>query len=409
MVYVYYYGMEIFSDMNDDFQDSETPTAGRALEPFASPVINRIQAGKQGSPGCWPLPGGELVLPSVFGFCRGVKRALVIADKAVAAHAQRTGGEEIVLLGELIHNPWVNDYFRDQGVRILSTQQRDDVEKYLEPRNVAIIPAFGVPLPIERRLAEIGCETIDCSCGDVIRLWHWSSQEVKEGFGLLIFGRAMHDETVVTKSRLAAVGGKYLVVENLHQVKQFADMITAKAPISPEVFQKTFGTDATNAASIEPLLKLAQASQTTMLYDDTQQVREILTAAFRERFGENFEQRLRFHPTVCRATQDRQNAAVELCKSGCDLVIVVGGFGSSNTRHLHELARQYAPAYLIENAQAIVSANKLTTWSMETKDAEAVHDWLPEKRPLRIGVLAGASSPEIVIGQVLQRLAVFLE
>ncbi len=405
--------MELFgkdnTEVNDESRSAENPQAGRALEPFASEMINRIQAGKQGRASSWQLPGGELVLPSVFGFCRGVKRALVIADKAVAAHAERVGGEKIVLLGEIIHNPWVNDYFRDRGVRILSTEQRSDVEKYLGRGDVAIIPAFGVPLPIEHRLAEIGCEIIDCSCGDVIRLWHWSSQEVREGFGVLIFGRAMHDETVVTKSRLADVNGKYLVVENLRQVKQFADMITTQPQTSSEDFQKTFGPDATNADSIEPFLNLAQASQTTMLYNDTQQVHEILTAAFYDRFGENFEHRLRFQPTVCQATQNRQNAAVELCKSGCDLVIVVGGFGSSNTRHLHELARQYAPAYLIEDARSIISADELTAWSLETHRAEAVLNWLPAKRPLRIGVLAGASSPEIVIGQVLKRLAVFLD
>jgi len=392
--------------------NSENSTSSLSpLEPFGSAVVDRVLAGQFGPAGTWLLPGGQLVLPSVFGFCSGVKRALAMAGKAMGDHAQACGDRsgEIILLGEIIHNPWVNDYFRDRGCAILSREQCDDVEQHVSPGDIAIIPAFGLALPIERRLAKIGPRTIDCSCGDVIRLWQWSTQEAREGFGVLIFGRAMHDETVVTKTRLAAAGGQYLVVENLDQVRSFAKMLANCDADSASLFQKTFPPHATNAQDISPFEKLAQVSQTTMLYNDTLQVREILSAAFVERFGEELDQRLRFQPTVCRATQDRQNAAVELCKSRCDLVIVVGGFGSSNTRHLHELARQWAPAYLIEDAQAIISADVLRAWSPETHSAFDATDWLGSARPLRIGVLAGASSPEIVIGQVLQRLAEFLQ
>ncbi len=392
--------------------NSENSTSSTSpLEPFGSAVVDRVLAGQFGPAGTWLLPGGQLVLPSVFGFCSGVKRALAMAGKAMGDHAQACdgGSGEIILLGEIIHNPWVNDYFRDRGCAILSREQCDDVEQHVSPGDIAIIPAFGLALPIERRLAKIGCRTIDCSCGDVIRLWQWSTQEAREGFGVLIFGRAMHDETVVTKTRLAAAGGQYLVVENLDQVRSFAKMLANCDDDFASQFQKTFPRHATNAQDISPFEKLAQVSQTTMLYNDTLQVREILSGAFVERFGGELDQRLRFQPTVCRATQDRQNAAVELCKSRCDLVIVVGGFGSSNTRHLHELARQWAPAYLIEDAQAIISADVLRAWSPETHSAFDATDWLGSARPLRIGVLAGASSPEIVIGQVLQRLAEFLQ
>ncbi len=312
----------------------------------------------------------------------------------------------MILLGEIIHNPWVNDHFRRQGVEILSREQRVRLDEHVRAVDCAIIPAFGVPLPIERRLGDIGSRTIDCTCGDVRRLWRWSEQAARDGFGVVVFGRSRHDETVVTKSRLADVGGAYLMLENLDQVRTFTEQLRRRA--SEEEFRRAYDADATNAACLAPFDRLAQVSQTTMLYRDTQQVREILHSAIVDRFGPETDDRLRFQPTVCRATQDRQDAAVELCRSGCDLVIVVGGFESSNTRHLHELAGQYAPAYLIENAPAIRSAGELLAYDRAAQSARLESGWLPARRRLRIGVLAGASSPEIVIGQVLERLAEFL-
>ena len=142
-----------------------------------------------------------------------------------------------------------------------------------------------------------------------------------------------------------------------------------------------------------------------MLYDDTQAVRELVRVAFVERFGaEEAERRLLFQPTVCRATQARQTAAVELCRRGCDLVIVVGGFGSSNTRHLYELARLYAPALFIETADAIHGPDEIESFD-PAKGMQRITNWLGDKRPLTVGVLAGASSPEFVIGEVLEKLA----
>jgi 4-hydroxy-3-methylbut-2-enyl diphosphate reductase len=289
-------------------------------------------------------------------------------------------------------------------VTILPRKEIHRIEANLTPQDLAIIPAFGVPIDVERKLADLGCPTVDCSCGDVIRLWRWSERAVAEGFGVLIFGRAMHDETVVTKSRLAAAGGKYLVVETLDQAKQLAEDPT------DERFAQLFGPDQTNAETLDPFGHLALVSQTTMLYSETVAVQQIVREAFGRRFGEaQAEERLRMQPAVCRATQNRQDAAVELCSGGCDAVIVVGGFGSSNTRHLHTLAAQYAPAWLIEDATAIHSPAELTAFDPETHTATRVENWLPAQRPLALGVLAGASSPEVVIGDVLKRLAEFLQ
>jgi 4-hydroxy-3-methylbut-2-enyl diphosphate reductase len=388
--------------------DSAEPirTDEASLEVFRSDVIDRLR--QSDPPNLWTLPGGQIRLPRVFGFCRGVKRALAMADRAVRSHAERAESGRLILLGEIIHNPWVNEYFRQRGVELLTRRQRqvDLLGGHVGPGDTAIIPAFGVPLPIERKLRDIGCAIIDCSCGDVIRVWRWSEHAAADGFGVLVFGRSQHDETVVTKSRIAEKGGAFLVLENLDQVRTFAAMVAE--PARAESFAEHFGPNVTNAETIEPMLRLAQVSQTTMLYDDTQQVQQIVQSAFADRFGGGpAEDRLRIQPTVCRATQDRQNAAVELCRSDCDAVIVVGGFGSSNTRHLLELARQYAPAWLIEDATAIVCDSELEAFDPTTQAVATVRNWLPDQ-PCRLGVLAGASSPEIVVGLVVRRLGEFL-
>lgn len=382
-----------------------TPSAGSReateMDSFDSPVVNRVRS----SGGVWELAGGQLLVPRVFGFCRGVRRALVMLDQAVRAH--RGKGQRLFLLGQIIHNPWVNTYFGGQGVQILSAGEVEHLEKFIAPADCAIIPAFGVPLPVERRLRAIGCEIIDTSCVDVRRLWTWAEQAVAQGYAVLIFGRAQHDETVVTKSRLADIGGKYLVVGNLGQAELFADMILGQGPAA--AFSEVFDAKATNADSLDPFIRLAQVSQTTMLYDETIELRDLLSRRFAQRFGgEAIEQHLLLQPTVCQATQARQAAGLELCRQGCDLVIVVGGFGSSNTRHLYEVARRYCPAYFVEDADAILSAHELQTIDLASSRPLTVKEYLPTRRPLRIGVLAGASTPEIVVGQVLEKLAMFL-
>ena len=381
--------------MSDGKSDNASSSAA-----FASRLVDQLRR----SDNLWRLPGGELRVPRVFGFCRGVTRALAMLQKACQADAHRG---RLFLLGQIIHNPWVNDYFQQRGVRILSPQEIAELESHITAADCAIIPAFGVPLPVERRLRKTGCSIVDTSCGDVRRLWVWAEKAARNGFGLLIFGRANHDETVVTKSRLENVGGNYVVAGDLDQVRQFCRMIAD--PQAAGTFRDVFGPQAANADRLEPFYRLAQVSQTTMLYDETMEVRRLVTQAYGQRFGEDsLGERLAFEPTVCRATQDRQAAAVELCRSGVDLVVVVGGFGSSNTRHLYELARSYTSAFFLEDVSAILSDKEIRTRDFVSGDETICRQWLPARRPLRIGVLAGASTPEEVVGQVLQRLGDFL-
>jgi 4-hydroxy-3-methylbut-2-enyl diphosphate reductase len=374
--------------------------AASSARVFGSEIVDRMRGGGN----VWDLGAGrgQLVLPRVFGLCRGVVRALEMLEAAVASRGKK--GQRLFLLGQIIHNPWVNDYFRAKGVVILSARELASVESVIGPGDCAVVPAFGVPLEVQARLAGIGCDIIDTSCGDVRRLWAWAQRCVQGGYGVLIFGTSTHDETVVTKSRLRAAGGRYVVVGSIEQARQFGQMISGTRP--GEDFGTIFDEQATNSGGIGAFEKLAQVSQTTMLHDQTMEIRDLLKEAYALRFGaEGLCERLLFEPTVCRATQERQSAAVELCRSGCDAVIVVGGFGSSNSRHLYELARGLAPSFFIEGASALVCATELQTMDFTTGKGMTMRDWLPDRRPLRIGVLAGASSPEIVVGEVLQRLA----
>ena len=384
--------------MEETPDTTDRSRGGEAPRSFRSAIVDRIRAGGN----VLDLPHGRLMLPRVFGFCRGVERALEMLETA----CNEPSPGRLFLLGQIIHNPWVNRYFAGRGVRILDEAEIARLEETVRAADTAVIPAFGVRPEVRRRLAAIGCRIIDTSCGDVRRLWAWARRAGKDGYGVLIFGRAQHDETVVTKSLLAEDGSRYVIAGDLEQVRLLGRMIAAEE--DPSGFRRVFDAQSTNAENLEPFLRLAQVSQTTMLYDETIRVRELISAAFARRFGDQAPEPMLFQPTVCRATQDRQAAAVELCRSGCELVIVVGGYGSSNTRHLYELAGQYAKAYFIEDASAIASDRLLRTMDFASGLPVEVSDWLPPARPLRVGVLAGASTPESVVGQVLDRLAEFL-
>ena len=377
------------SDGGPDGQ-SQTTAGG-----FRSDVVESVrQAG-----GVLQVPAGQLCLPEVFGLCRGVIRALELLQQTVS-HRRRHG--RLFLLGQIIHNPWVNAFFERRDVHVLGPEQLADLASILSSDDVAIIPAFGVPLPIERQLHRIGCEIVDTTCGHVGRLWKWVESAANDGYGVVIFGRATHDETVGTLSRLDDVGGKYVVTSGLDDVRRLCNLIASDA--GPSDFSRTFRRPATNAGSLAPFERLAQASQTTMLFSETEDVRRQLREAFERRYGPSGLQRLRFEPTVCRATQDRQAAAETLCRSGLDLVVVVGGYGSSNTRHLFELARAHVPAWFIEDASFIESATRIRALDPQLNAPAVFDDWLPTRRPLSIGILAGASSPDVVVGEVLERL-----
>jgi len=273
---------------------SNPPIPDSSEASFPSKVVDRVRS----NGGVWKLPGGELRLPGVFGFCRGVKRAIAMASEALSEHSTRRG--RLVLLGEIIHNPWVNDFFSTGGVSILTGEQLRNIEDHVGPEDCALIPAFGVPEGIRKALERIACRVVDCTCGDVLRLWRWSCQAARDGFAVVIFGRANHDETLVTISRLVEAGGTYLVLQTLEEVDRFAEIFASG---DEGAFSETFAAT-TNASSLEPFERLAQVSQTTMLYDETLSVRRRLGLALTQRFGPDAESdRLRFEPTVCQATQ----------------------------------------------------------------------------------------------------------
>ncbi len=376
-----------------------SPGGPQQADPFSSRVVDDIRA----AGGVWDLPRGQIVLPKVFGFCGGVRRALKMLQRAISEHPSP---RRFFLLGEIIHNPWVNDYFRNRGVKILTRRDRGRLEKIIRPEDVAVIPAFGVSPDIHRSLSRIGCEVIDTTCGNVRRLWAWAEQASARGYAVLIYGRANHDETVVTRSRLAEAGGRYLVVGDMEQARAFCDMITEQS--SPKQFTEYFGPQRTNAEDISPFTRLAQVSQTTMLFEDTVKVRSMLQEAFASRFDQSDGERLIFEPTVCKATQHRQDAAKRLCHRSPDVAIVVGGFGSSNTRHLYELARRQVRAYFIESPQAIREKDELYGIGPRSGRPRIHKKFLGDRRPLKIAVLAGASTPEVIIGQVAERISQIL-
>lgn len=366
---------------------------------YRSPLIESIRArGHVLSHG-----GLTLLLARDFGFCYGVERAIDLAYAAL----RRFAGDRIFILGEIIHNPDVNRRLEEMGIRFLSgpraSASLDDVVR----TDVVIVPAFGAPKPVIDRLRASGCTVVDTTCGDVLGVWRRVRQYADAGFTTLIHGRARHEETLATSSWAEEGGdsrGHYLVVRNLAETDAVCDYIRRSGKASQ--FLARF--EGATSAGFDPdrhLERIGLANQTTMLSRESLEVAKRIRGALLERHGEaELADRFRHFDTICGATQDRQDATVELLRQRPDLMIVVGGYNSSNTSHLVEIVRDQCPAFFVQSAACLVSAAEIRHYSIESGREIVSIGWLPRDQPLAVGITAGASSPSRILEDVIRRI-----
>lgn len=370
----------------------------QVISHYRSELVDRIRA----SGGILSADGRLTIkLAKEFGFCYGVERAI---DLAYAARKCFPPPKPIYLLGEIIHNPEVNDQIRAMGIVTISPRPTDPEIARLDDAAVVIIPAFGTEVNTRKKLEEKGCLLVDTTCGDVMSVWKRVRQYSKETVTSIIHGKARHEETKATTSQATAYGtGHYLVVYNLDETDDVCRYILEGGD-KQQFLDKFKGA---YSAGFDPDLHLQAvgvANQTTMLRGETEEVQRRIRAAMEKKHGAAaLPTHFRFFDTICGATQDRQDALEKLLREPLDLLLVIGGYNSSNTSHLAEMGESRLPTYFIKNASKMVSGTLIRHYNLHLQKEVETRDWLPAGR-VTVGVTAGASCPNNLIEDTIRRL-----
>ena len=340
-------------------------------------------------------------LAKEFGFCYGVERAI---DLAYAARRHFPAEQPVYILGEIIHNPHVNEQIRDMGVTFLTGSHKAADVDDLGEGDPVVIPAFGTEVGIRDELAKRGCTIIDATCGDVMSVWKRVRQNAREKVTSIIHGKAWHEETMATSSQATAFkDGHYLVVFDLDETDYVCRYITEGGD-RDEFLQKFDGAYSEGFDPDVHLKAIGVANQTTMLRGETDEVQRRMRDAMITKNGEEaIDEHFRYFDTICGATQDRQDALRDLLNRPMDLLLVVGGYNSSNTSHLAEMGEAKLPTYFIKDAEEMVSAAELNHFLQDKHEMGVAENWLPTEGELTLGVTAGASCPNNLIEEVILR------
>ena len=340
-------------------------------------------------------------LAKEFGFCYGVERAI---DLAYAASRHCPAEQPVNILGEIIHNPHVNEQIRDMGVTFLTGSHKAADVDDLGEGDPVVIPAFGTEVGIRDELPKRGCTIIDATCGDVMSVWKRVRQNAREKVTSIIHGKAWHEETMATSSQATAFkDGHYLVVFDLDETDYVCRYITEGGD-RDEFLQKFDGAYSEGFDPDVHLKAIGVANQTTMLRGETDEVQRRMRDAMITKNGEEaIDEHFRYFDTICGATQDRQDALRDLLNRPMDLLLVVGGYNSSNTSHLAEMGEAKLPTYFIKDAEEMVSAAELNHFLQDKHEMAVAENWLPTEGDLTLGVTAGASCPNNLIEEVILR------
>ena len=308
------------------------------------------------------------------------------------------------ILGEIIHNPEVNDQLHEMGIQFLSGKEKNADIEDLKKGDVVIIPAFGAEVAMMEKLKERGCVFVDTTCGDVMSVWKRVRQYANDAVTSIIHGKAWHEETKATSSRaMANGGGHYLVVFTLAETDYVCNYIL-KGGDKEEFLSKFKGA---YSAGFDPdvhLKAVGVANQTTMLRGETEEVQRRLRAAMETKYGAaELDKHFRFFDTICGATQDRQDALQKLLADPLDLLLVIGGYNSSNTSHLAEMGEAKLPTFFIKNAAKMVSDKSIQHYNQHLHKEVETRDWLPTGN-ITVGITAGASCPNNLIEDTIRRL-----
>ncbi len=364
---------------------------------YHSDLVDRIKAQD------YALEVGRLTfrLAEEFGFCYGVDFALNLAYET----RRKFPDKRIFLTNEIIHNPNVNTRLQQMGIEFIDCSPGiPDRFSQVTPDDVVMIPAFGAPVGEYDDLKQKGCLVVDTTCGSVVAVWKRVERYAREGFTAIIHGKHAHEETRATSSQATKYeGGKFLIVLDKQEARYVCDYIVEGGD------RREFLEKFREACSLDfdpdtDLRRVGLANQTTMLSSESLEIAEMFREAIARRHGqEAIEEQFRHFDTICTATQDRQDAVNKLVREDIDLMIVVGGYNSSNTGHLCEISSQYQPTYHISHAGCILSGDRILHKALGGSEEVVSERWLPEGK-VKIGITAGASTPDRLVGEVIDRI-----
>jgi len=361
---------------------------------YKSSIVEKIRA----NGGEVTLGNTKIKLAQQFGFCYGVERAIDLAYASRKVFQEKN----IYLIGEIIHNPEVNRQLFDMNIVSLPWQEMDEQYDALTDNDVVIVPAFGAPTHFIEKIEERGAGIVDTTCGDVMKVWRRVRTYAKEGYTSIIHGKAGHEETLATASHAMGVDkdGHYLIILTIDDTNFVCDYIRGK--VSDEDLMARFG-EKNVSKGFDPSVHLKQvgvANQTTMLKSETEEIQRMIQQAVVDRDGgvENFQ----VFDTICGATQERQDALFEMLKGHMDVLLVVGGYNSSNTAHLVEIGQEELPTFFIRNSDCIESLEQIVHYDLEQKQevSSEYSDLLDLDAEVTVGITAGASCPNNLIEAV---------
>jgi 4-hydroxy-3-methylbut-2-enyl diphosphate reductase len=379
--------------------DLKGAVAGELALAYKSPVVDAIKSAD------YTYRDGRLTihLAREFGFCYGVDRAVDYAYQTRRRFPDRT----VYLTGEIIHNPHVNEKLRAAGIRFLDDPgERPDA---LGPSDVVILPAFGVTISTLEQFDRQGCTLVDTTCGSVLNVWKNVRRYAQDGFTSVIHGKVRHEETRATASQaLKEPAGPYLVVLDRAEAEVVCTYIRRGG--DHHAFLAQF------AEAISPgfhpdrhLERIGLANQTTMLMSESLEIGEMFRSAMADRYGtEALGDHFQAFDTICSATQDRQDAVVALLdEHPIDLMLVVGGYNSSNTANLARICAERLPTYHVADVDGLASPDEIRHKPVGSKVESVAQGWLPRRGEVRVGLTAGASTPDNIVGAVVLKLAAF--
>ena len=345
----------------------------------------------------YSLTRGEVTikLAEDFGFCWGVERAVAMAYET----RKHFPTEQIWITNEIIHNPGVNQRLRDMQVAFIEVDKGEKDFSVVGQGDVVILPAFGASVQEMQLLNDKGCTIVDTTCPWVSKVWNTVEKHKKKDHTSIIHGKYNHEETIATSS----FAGKYLIVLNLDQARYVADYILGGG--DRQDFMDRFSRAC--SPGFDPdidLERIGIANQTTMLKGETEQIGKLFEHTMLQKYG---PQALNDHflsfNTICDATQERQDAMFTLVEEPLDLMVVIGGYNSSNTTHLQEIAvERQIPSYHVDSADRLGPGNQIEHKPLHG-DLIVTPNWLPDG-PITVGVTSGASTPDRSVEEVIERI-----